>query len=117
VTLLEKLDALFRRYGRETIEADTFVRHDEDAARIVRALDRLPRSEIPVRTLVDDMLVQKDIAALPSPSDPSLMLHDPTKRAAMEQAYGRISPMFWGARIPIDEACQVLRHWVTALRG
>jgi hypothetical protein len=59
VTLLEKLDALSRRYSRESIEADTFVRHYEDAARIVRALDRLPPSEIPARTLADDMLSQQ----------------------------------------------------------
>jgi hypothetical protein len=117
ITLLEKLDALSRRYGRETIEADTFVRHYEDAARIVRALDRLPPSEIPARTLADDMLSQKDVAALPNAEDPSLVLDDPAKRAAVEQAFARISPMFWGPRIPLDEACQVLRRWVTALPG
>jgi hypothetical protein len=117
VTLLEKLDALSRRYSRETIEADTFVRHYEDAARIVRALDRLPPSEIPARTLADDMLSQKDVAALPNAEDPSLVLDDPAKRAAVEQAFARISPMFWGPRIPLDEACQVLRGWVTALPG
>ena len=112
VTLLEKLDALSRRYGRETIEADTFVRHYEDAARIVRALHRLPPSEIPARTLADDMLAQKDVAALPSADDPSLVLDDPAKRNAVEQAYSRIAPMFWGPRIPLDEACGTLRDWV-----
>jgi hypothetical protein len=117
VTLLEKLDALSRRYGRETIEADTFVRHYEDAARIVRALDRLPPSEISARTLADDMLAQKDVAALPSAYDPSLVLDDPAKRAAVEQAYDRIAPMFWGPRIPLDEACGTLRDWVAAMRG
>jgi hypothetical protein len=117
VTLLEKLDALSRRYRRETMEADTFVRHYEDAARIVQALDRLPRSEIAAMTLLDDMLAQKNIAALPTSTDPSLVLDDQTKRAAVAQAYARISPMFWGARIPLDEACQVLRDWVAALRG
>jgi hypothetical protein len=105
VTLLETLDALSRRYGRETIEADAFVRHYEDAARIVRALDRLPPSVISARTLADDMLAQKDVAALPSAYDPSLVLDDPAKRAAVEQAYDRIAPMFWGPRIPLDEAC------------
>ena len=94
----------------------TFVRHYEDAARIVRALDRLPLSEIPAINLVHDMLAQKDIAALPSPSDPSLLLDDPAKRSAVERAYTRISPMFWGARIPLDNACEVLRDWVAALR-
>jgi len=117
VTLLEKLDALSRRYGRETIEADSFVRHYEDAARIVRALHRLPPSEIPARTLADDMLAQKDVAALPSADDPSLVLDDPAKRDAVEQAYARIAPMFWGQRIPLDEACRTLRDWVAGMGG
>ena len=117
VTLFEKLDALSRRYGRGAIEADTFVRHYEDAARIVKALDRLPPAELPARMLAEDMIVQKDIAALPSAVDPSLVLDDPPKRAAIEQAYRRISPMFWGPRIPLDEACQILRDWTAGLVG
>jgi hypothetical protein len=117
VTLLEKLDALSRRYGRETTEADGFVRHYEDAARIVRALDTLPPSEIPARVLADDMLAQNDVAALPSADDPSLVLDNPAKRAAVAQAYARIAPMFWGPRLPLDEACRTLREWVAALRG
>lgn len=117
VTLLEKLDALSRRYGRETIEADSFVRHYEDAARIVLALERLPPSDIPGRALADDMLAQKDVAALPNAEDPSLLLDDPAKRRLVEQAYARIAPMFWGQRIPLDEACLTLREWVAALRG
>ncbi|MFM9059985.1 MAG: nucleotidyl transferase AbiEii/AbiGii toxin family protein [Planctomycetaceae bacterium] len=116
VTLLEKLDALSRRYGHETIEADSFVRHYEDAARIVRMLDTLPPCEISARTLADDMLVQNDIAALPSADHQSLVLDKPAKRAVVAQAYARISPMFWGPRIPLDEACGTLREWVAAMR-
>ncbi|MCX7411859.1 MAG: nucleotidyl transferase AbiEii/AbiGii toxin family protein [Planctomycetia bacterium] len=117
VTLLEKLDALSRRYGRETIEADGFVRHYEDAARIVRAIDTLPPSEIPARALANDMLAQNDVAALPSADDPSLVLDNPAKRAAVAQAYARIAPMFWGPRLPLDEACRTLREWVAASLG
>jgi hypothetical protein len=117
VTLLEKLDALSRRYGRDTIEADGFVRHYEDAARIVRALDSLPPSQIPARALADDMLAKNDVAALPSADDQSLVLDNPEKRAVVAQAYARIAPMFWGPRIPLDEACRTLREWVTAMRG
>ncbi|MBU6320290.1 MAG: hypothetical protein KGS00_11615 [Alphaproteobacteria bacterium] len=29
----------------------------------------------------------------------------------------RIAPMFWGPRIPLDEACGTLRDWVAAMRG
>jgi hypothetical protein len=117
VTLLEKLDALSRRYGRDTIEADGFVRHYEDAARIVRALDRLLPSAVSARALAEDMLARKDVAALPNSDDPSLMLGDSAKRAAVETAYARIAPMFWGPRIPLEDACQTLRSWVAATCG
>ena len=115
VTLLEKLDALSRRYGRDPFEADSFVRHYEDAARIVQALGRLPGSEISASNLAADMLEQKDIVALPSAADPSLALDETTKRAAVERAYERIAPMFWGPRIPLNEACRVLQGWVATL--
>ena len=42
VTLLEKLDALHRRFPNERLEAATFVRHFEDAARIIAAERSLP---------------------------------------------------------------------------
>lgn len=117
VTLLEKLDALSRRYNREVVEADAFVRHYEDAVRIVQVLDRLPAVEMTIRELADDMLADRSIAALPSVEDPSLRLEDPAKRARVERAYAKIAPMFWGARTPLDEACAILRGWVGALRG
>lgn len=117
VTLLEKLDALSRRYNREVIEADGFVRHYEDAARIIRALDRLPPTETSALALAEDMLAEKGIAAMPRGDDPSLMLDDREKRASVERSYIKIAPMFWGSRIPLDQACATIREWVGALRG
>src|SRR5262249_11993971 len=76
VTLLEKVDALARRYAREPLEPDTFVRHYEDAAQIVRAADRLPIIETTALALAQDMVAQHDIAAFPSADDPSLALAD-----------------------------------------
>jgi len=51
VTLLEKLDALSRRYARETLEPDGFARHYEDAAHIIRSLASLPAVEQSPRAL------------------------------------------------------------------
>ena len=101
VTLLEKLDALSRRYNRDVVEADAFVRHYEDAARIIQALDRLPPIETSALALAEDMLAEKGIAALPS----------------VERAYAKTAPMFWGQRIQLDDACATIREWVGALRG
>lgn len=117
VTLLEKLDAMSRRYGRDEMEPDSFVRHYEDAAQIVRSVDRLPVTAMSTMALAQDMLEQKDIAALPEPNDPSLVLRDASKRAEIERAYEKISPMFWGARIPLDEACAIVRAWLRQFRA
>ena len=112
VTLVEKLDAMARRYKREEMEADAFVRHYEDAARIISAVEELPDMGMSAAELAEDMLVQKDIAALPTPGEPALHLDDPDKRFKVERAYERIAPMFWGPRIRLDEACAVIRGWV-----
>lgn len=115
VTLFEKLDAMSRRYSRGEMEADTFVRHYEDAAQIVRAIENLPDAGMTAAELAEDMLDEKDIAALPTPDEPALHLLDVAKRAEVERAYEVIAPMFWGPRIPLDEACAVIRGWLESL--
>jgi hypothetical protein len=112
VTLFEKLDAMSRRYGRDEVDPDRFVRHYEDAVQIIRAEDRLPAMEMTALALARDMLAAKDIGALPSPDEPALVLAGPDKRAAVENAYAKIAPMFWGPRIPLDEACDTIRAWI-----
>ncbi len=111
VTLFEKLDAMARRYERDHVEA-TFVRHYEDAAQIIRSADKLQVIEMTVAELAQDMVAKKDMRALPSPDEPALQLDDPDKRDAIERAYTKIAPMFWGPRIPLDEACAVIRSWL-----
>jgi hypothetical protein len=115
VTLFEKLDAMARRYARDPVDPDSSVRHYEDAARIVRAIDQLPPMETTVSELALDMVAQRDIRALPSADEPALRLDDPGKRQAVERAYARIAPMFWGPRIPLDEACCEIREWLRQL--
>jgi hypothetical protein len=112
VTLLEKLDALSRRYARETIEPDGFVRHYEDAANIIRSLGHVPTIEQSARELADDMLQDKDIAALPRADEPALLLADVGRRAEVDRAFDRIGQMFWGDRIPLDEACATIADWI-----
>lgn len=115
VTLFEKLDAITRRYSRDVMEADTFARHYEDAAQIIRAIDKLTAMDVTSVELAQDMLAQKDIAAVPTPDEPALHLADASKRAQIERAYRKIAPMFWGPRIPLDEACAAIRAWLEGL--
>ena len=112
VTLFEKLDAMARRYSRDDMEPDSFVRHYEDAAQIIRAEDQLPDMGMTAAALADDMLAQKDVTALPRAEEPALLLAASEKRAPVERAYAKIAPMYWGPRISLDEACETIRTWL-----
>lgn len=116
VTLLEKLDALRRRVPREDVPPATFVRHYEDAARIVRSEASLPELQgvASLRDLAEQMVVEKQIAAVPEASDPAFNLVAGARRDAILRAHADIGPMFWGPRIGIDEACALLRGWIGA---
>ncbi len=114
VTLLEKVDALIRRFPRNDAAPATFVRHFEDAARIVRARDRLPAlvSYATPRALADEMLGQRQIAALAQSTHPAFNPHDDERWHAVQNALEAIGPMFWGARLSIEEACADIRNWL-----
>ena len=112
LTLFEKLDALVRRYDRAPIAAESFVRHYEDAAQIIRALDRLPHPGVTAQELGDDLVRKRDIRSLPGTAEPALTLTDPEKRDAVERAYDIIAPMYWGPRLDLGETCAVIRTWL-----
>lgn len=116
VTLLEKLDALHRRFPNDGAEAPTFVRHYEDAALVISSFTKLPAlaDHANVRALADDMLAQKQIAVLPLAGDPALAPGDNARWEAIRAAHAAIAPMFWGPRIPLDEACAAIRDWIVA---
>lgn len=112
LTLFEKLDAMARRYGRKPIEPESFVRHYEDAARIIQALDRLPSPGMTAVELAEDLVRTREIRGLPSADEPAFLLADPEKRDAVERVHSMIAPMFWGPRIGLEEACSVIRTWI-----
>jgi hypothetical protein len=115
VTAFEKLDAMARRYPRDDMKPDGFVRHYEDVAQIIRAAEDLPPLGMTANELIADLLSDRDIAALPSPDEPALLLADTNKRAEIERAWSKIAPMFWGTRIPLGEACTAIRLWLASL--
>jgi hypothetical protein len=114
VSLLEKLDALMRRLPREDAAPATFVRHFEDAARIVRAKAALPplADYATVRALADEMLVQRQIAALPSSTHAAFAPADDDRWRAVQKAHDAIGPMFWGPRLSLADACADVRGWL-----
>jgi hypothetical protein len=116
VTLLEKLDALHRRVPNDRAEPASFVRHFEDAACIIAAADRLPT--LPeyndLRALAADMLAQRQLAAVPSATDPSFAPDNSERWTAIRRGYTAISPMFWGERVPLEAACETIRMWISS---
>ncbi len=117
VTLLEKLDALHRRFPNEEAEPATFVRHYEDAAHVIDAAKKLPPlpDHADVRGLANEMLAQKQTAALPTSTDPCLAPDDGARWKAIRGAHAAINQMFWGPRIALDDACVTIREWTAAI--
>lgn len=113
VTLLEKLDAIQRRIRKETLVPATFVRHYEDAARIIAAEDGLPPIEgyADVRALATEMIRRKQIAA-PLGGDVLHFLPAGEGSVAIQAAFDAIAPMYWGPRQTLDEAVAIICAWL-----
>jgi len=58
------------------------------------------------------MAARRQIAALLSADDAAFTLPGVAARAALTAAHARIAPMFWPPRVPLDEACRLLRQWL-----
>lgn len=114
VTLIEKLDALIRKAARDDPEPSTFARHYEDAARIIEATDGLPPLEGygAVRELVDEMVAQKQIRAVPRSDDGAFAPATHAAASRIRAAHEAITGMYWGPRMTLDEACLRIRDWI-----
>jgi hypothetical protein len=117
VTLLEKLDALHRRFPKDHIDPASFVRHFEDAARIIDAEGTLAAMTdyTDLRALAKEMLASKQLASMPSAMDGAWSPAESPRWTATRAAYAAIAPMFWGNRIALDLACQKIRTRVQNL--
>ncbi len=112
VTLLEKLDALSRRWPREDLTAASFVRHYEDAARIVQTLPMLPTLETTPAALAAEMLTARQIRELPRLDHPAFTLVPGARSEEVRVAYEAIAPFFWGPRLTLDAAAAELCGWI-----
>jgi hypothetical protein len=115
VTLLEKLEAIGRRFPNDHDEPAKFVRHFEDAARIIDAMKELPKLKDydDVSGLVADMRAKKDLKASPRADDPAFAPRESQRWDDIRTAHVEIAPMFWGPRISLDDACAKIRAWIT----
>jgi hypothetical protein len=110
VTLIEKLDAITRRFHAGA-PADTFVRHYEDCAHIIAANDKLPPLEQAPGELAAEMLSLRQIRKIPEATDDAFALASRTDE--VDRAYRAVASMFWGERVAIEECCSRIREWIT----
>jgi hypothetical protein len=112
VTLLEKLDALQRRVLSER-EPSGFVRHFEDVSCLVRASGGFsPIEYASPRALAEELLAEGQLEELPSAAHAAFLPGVGPRWDAIRQSYEAISPMFWGPRVSLDEACGHARAWL-----
>ena len=114
VTLLEKLDAISKRYNRESFAPASFIRHYEDAARIIDALSGFAQLDQTPAALADEMLALKQIKQRPSEKDDAFVLSNSEKKASLLAEYAAVSHMFWGDRLSLDETNKHIRAWIRA---
>jgi hypothetical protein len=119
VTLLEKLDALHRRFPNKKATPAMFVRHYEDAARLIEGRAKLPPLEgyASVREFAEEMLAQKQLVVMPSAADPALTPADHMRWRGIRDAHEAINSMYWGPRLSVEEATAAIRAWVAAELG
>ena len=70
-----------------------------------------------VRALADEMLAQKQIAALPSSTHAAFAPTDDDRWRAVQKAHDAIGPMCWGPRLSLEDACADVRCWLDAEVG
>lgn len=110
VTLIEKLDAIAVRFDGNRDPAE-YIRHYEDAARIIEAAAGLPPLAESLEATAQRMapsLRRKRIA----PADHVAFSAKPPNEGALRDAYAAITPMFWSPRLSLDDARSAIREWL-----
>lgn len=113
--LVEKLDAIRRRYHRTPMVAHEFIRHYEDAARIVLRLQQGEHGGVDVGAMMAEMVGMKQIAGALIANDAAFALNDDAARMQLEKAHAIVAPMFWGPRLSLAESCRLIRDWLQAV--
>ena len=117
VTLLEKLDALARRVPNADRDPATFVRHYEDAERIITKLGTLPALEGygGPRELAEEMVREKQIKPVPRVDHAAFVIPPDARGEAIRSAFEAIGPMYWGPRRTLDECIETIQCWIRAV--
>ncbi len=114
--LVEKLDAIRRRYHRSPRLPQEFVRHYEDAARIVLYLNENDDRSVDPSELMAEMVAGKQIAGPLIATDEAFRLAGDLAQREVAAAHRLIAPMFWGPRVELEECCRRIREWLEGTR-
>ena len=110
VTLLEKIDAICRRYSSTRSAAD-FVRHFEDAARIIEFLVSQSEATPSPAELYQEMLTARTISSF-HPDSPGVVLHDYARNQELLQAWDSAASLHWGDRTTVEECVVQIRQFL-----
>jgi len=109
VTLVDKLDAIVRRYPREDFAPEGFIRHYEDIVRVIGAEASLPTLTDTERGEVVEECLRGRVV---EPDNAAFTLEDEARRETLMQAYEAIAPMFWGDRVALEDCCETIQTWL-----
>lgn len=114
VTLLEKIEAIARRFARDPLDPPAFVRHFEDVCHILDAV-RSQDLEL-TRELRREMIEAGDLQRPLDPGD-AAWAHDPELEswARIEQAWEDTAGLFWGERVPLQDCATRIRAFLAEL--
>jgi hypothetical protein len=110
VTLIEKLDAIAARFEKNR-EPSEYIRHYEDAARIIQAEPSLPPLKESLEETARQMAPSLRLKRVAPASHPSFS-EQPPNEAELQKAYAAIAPMFWAPRLTLEEARGIIRDWL-----
>lgn len=114
VTLLEKVEAISRAFEKRDKAATAFVRHYEDAYRIVLCED-LELCDL--TKLLADMKETGDITNWPLSSHQAFLPDDSERWEDLQKSWQTISSLFWGERHTLDKCAEAIRELLVALEG
>ncbi|MDQ3264170.1 MAG: hypothetical protein M3Y59_10985 [Myxococcota bacterium] len=110
MTLIEKLDAIAARFDKNR-DPSEYIRHYEDAARIIQAEAKLPPLEESLQETAKQMAPSLRLKRVAPAAHPAFNSEAPNQRG-LQDAYAVIAPMFWAPRLSLDDARSVIREWL-----
>ncbi len=113
VTLLEKIEAIGRCFAQGK-SAPAFIRHYEDAAKI---LETLTETKEEMKELLRQLKVSGEIKRWPEPNDPAFLFEQTSERwTQLQRSWQAIAQLFWGERIELALCAEKIKDFLQSLQ-